>query len=48
MITHSLAGRLGLKGEMVEQLVEVLGKDPEVVTTSVYKLTIKDIYGKVT
>ena len=33
---------------MVEQLVKEFGKDPEVMTTSVYKLTIKDIYGKTT
>ena len=44
MITHSLARILGIQGERVEQLMEVLGGAPEAVTTFVYELFLKDIY----
>ena len=48
MITHKLAKRLGLKGEVMHQLMEVLGRPPEAITTSIYELNLKDIHGDIT
>ena len=48
MITHKLAKRLGLKGQVMHQLMEVLGRSPEAITTSIYELYLNDIYGETT
>ena len=48
MIKHKMAKRLGLKGEVMHQLMEVLCRPPEAITTSIYELNLKDIYGDIT
>ena len=45
IITHKLAGFLGLKGKDVTQWIEVAGKEYERYDTKIYKTKIYDIYG---
>ena len=47
IITHKLAGWLGLKGREVEQWLEVAGKEYECFKTKLYTLRLRDRTGKV-
>ena len=47
MITHNLAGKLMLFGTPMEQMIEVLGQEPEHRSTNLYKLDLVDRFGDV-
>ena len=46
IITHKLAGFLGIKGVEIRQLIEVAGKDYEPMDTYIYKIALKDRDGR--